>query len=97
MSDFDLYLSLERLMIAFDKAGDSMGDRVRDLMDPIWYRLSPEALALLDSRGRVEPSELFPIKLPAPAPAALPTPTVSGRTFDSDSGWKAPVDWRRAA
>ena len=86
MSGFDLYLRLERMMIEFDEAGDPLADRVRDLMDPIWFRLSPEEVALLDSRGLVEPSRLFPVRLPAPPPAALPTQTISGRTFTSGSG-----------
>jgi hypothetical protein len=74
-------------------------DRIRDLMDPIWYRLPPEEIALLDARGEVDPALLVPVRLPVPpAPASAPA-TVSGETFDKPGaiGWTAPVDWRKEA
>jgi hypothetical protein len=97
--DLDAYLRLERLMLAFDETGDPLADRIRDLMDPIWYRLSPEEVALLDARGVVDPAMLVPVRLPAPPPTALSTPTVSGEAFDKPGavGWHAPADWRREA
>ena len=98
MRNLDLYLSLERLMLDLERAGDSMADQVRDLMDPVWYRLTQEEIALLDSRGEIDPAELFPVRLPLPPPPELPIPTIVDRQFeDADTGWQAPDDWRRRA
>ena len=44
------YLALERAMVDLDDAGDPVGDRLRDRMDPIWLELSEEDRAALDSR-----------------------------------------------
>ena len=95
LRDLDLYLTLERLMIHLDQAADPLADRVRDLMDPIWYRLSAEEIALLDSRGTIDPRGLFPVRLPFPAGARLSPTTVSGKRFTGD-GWLAPNDWKKA-
>jgi hypothetical protein len=45
------YLALERVMLGLDDAGDSMADRVRDAMDPLWYGMTDEERAQLNSRG----------------------------------------------
>jgi len=62
----DLYLKLERIMMDLDDRGDPLGDRVRDLMDPIWYSLNEEDLGFLDSRGVIEVRALYPVTLPVP-------------------------------
>ena len=96
LRDIDLYLTLERMMIHLDQAGDPLADRVRDLMDPLWYRLSAEDVALLDSRGKIDPAGLFPVRLPFPAGGRLPPTTVSGKQFTGHDGWRAPADWKKA-
>ena len=76
----DAYLDLERLMLELDERGDPGADRVRDLMDPLWYQLGDEDHAHLDTRGLVSLASLHPIRLPAgtglhycsaPAPGAI--------------------------
>jgi hypothetical protein len=92
------YLALERLMVRFDEAGDPLADRIRDLLDPIWYRLAPEDIAALDARGRVDPARLVPVRLSVPGPTLLPPPTVAGMKFDGPrSHWESPSDWRKPA
>jgi len=97
MRDLELYLALERLMIHLDQEGNSMAESVRDLMDPVWHRLSAEEVALLDSRGKIDPAGLFPVRLPFPAGARLPPTTVSGQRFTENHGWRAPDDWKKSA
>ena len=97
MGELDLYLRLERLMVDLDRASDPMSDRVRDLMDSVWYRLSAEDLTLLDSRGHVNPAGLFPVRLPLPTKVSLPVATIVGQRFEAPVGWRAPDDWKRAA
>lgn len=96
MTDLDLYLALERLMIGLDEDGNPAADDIRDLIDPIWFRLPPEDIARLDARGHVDPRSLFPVQLPVPPPPELPPPTVAGEEF-RDAGWDAPPDWRKQA
>ena len=96
MRDLDLYIGLERLMLDLDQARDPMADGVRDLMDSVWYRLSAEELALLDSRGQINPAGLFPVRLPLPARVSLPPATIVGQTFETLVGWQARADWKRA-
>lgn len=50
----NLYLRLERLMIDLDDQGNPSADKVRDLMDPIWYSMSKEEHEFLDSRGEID-------------------------------------------
>jgi hypothetical protein len=97
--DLDNYLRLERLMLAFDETGDPAADRIRDLMDPLWYRMSSAEIALLDARGLVDPATLVPVRLPTPPAPVLGAATLSGKTFDKSGaiGWISPADWRREA
>ncbi len=44
------YLALERAMVDLDDAGDPLGDALRDQMDPIWLKLSPDERTALESR-----------------------------------------------
>jgi hypothetical protein len=62
----DLYLKLERIMMELDDQEDPIADRVRDLMDPIWYELSEEDHNFLDRRGEMEVRVLYPITLKVP-------------------------------
>jgi hypothetical protein len=73
-----------------------MAEQVRDLMDPVWYRMSPEERARLDARGQIDPGGLFPVQLPVPVRPQLPRPTVAGQQFARD-GWRAPDDWKKRA
>jgi hypothetical protein len=96
MRILDVYLTLERLMIELDEDGNPIADQVRDLMDPLWRRLSAEEVARLDARGQIDPAALFPVQLPVPPPPELPAPTVVDQKFE-ETGWDAPDDWKRAA
>ena len=61
-----LYLRLERLMMDLDDRGNPLADRIRDLMDPLWYSLSDDDHKFLDSRGAVEVRVLYPVTLVVP-------------------------------
>jgi hypothetical protein len=50
----EAYLTLERLMLDLDARDDPLADRMRDLMDPIWFALSAEEREYLDRRESVE-------------------------------------------
>lgn len=47
----DLYLTLERAMLAVDGTDGAMADRIRDLMDPVWRGLNDQERTVLDARG----------------------------------------------
>jgi hypothetical protein len=96
MTDLDLYLTLERLMIELDEDGNPAADDIRDLVDPIWFRLPPEDIARLDARGHVDPRSLFPVQLPVPPRPEHQPPTVENQTFEQ-AGWQAPADWQGKA
>ena len=49
-----LYLQLERQMLTLDAVGDASADDVRDVMDPLWYRLSDQDRSQLDDRRKDE-------------------------------------------
>src|SRR5262245_56791190 len=74
----DQYLALERLMLDADDAGaEELGDALRDLMDPIWYRMSEGEHAHLNQRGFVSLIALYPITVPISAAVVIePTPPV---------------------
>jgi hypothetical protein len=44
------YLDLERFMLELDERQDPYADRIRDLMDPLWYELTDEDRRILDAR-----------------------------------------------
>jgi hypothetical protein len=79
----DLYLRLERIMMELDDQGDPIADRMRDLMDPIWYGLSEEDRHFLDERGEMEIRSLYPVTLMVPdlfrMPVVETTPVVEIR------------------
>lgn len=96
MRTLDVYLALERLMLELDEDANPIADQIRDLMDPLWRQLSDDEVARLDSRGQIEPAELFPVQLPVPPPPDLPAPTIVDQKFE-EAGWEAPADWNRRA
>ena len=96
MTDLDLYLALERLMIELDQDENPAADDIRDLIDPIWFRLPPEDIARLDARGLVDPRALFPVQLPLPPRPEHRVPTVENQTFER-TGWQAPFHWQGKA
>src|SRR5438552_2610738 len=61
--DLLLYLRLERLMMDLDDRSSPIAERIRDLMDPVWYSLAEEDRKYLDSRGAVEVRTLYPVTL----------------------------------
>ena len=92
----DAYLSLERVLLEFEERGDPSADLVRDLMDPLWYRLSDEDHAQLDDRGPVSLASLHPIRLltgagllyrPPPAPGAIRGMRSDGQPIEILPGW----------
>jgi len=46
----EVYLALERQMMALDDQGDPLADQIRDRLDPIWLRLTPDEHSYLDRR-----------------------------------------------
>jgi hypothetical protein len=48
-------LVLERAMLELDEFDEESADRLRDMMDPIWYRLSAQDRDYLNSRD-MEPA-----------------------------------------
>ena len=59
----DTYLTLERVMIELDERDDPLADDLRDIMDPLWYSLSPQERAHLNSRTVGEIRRFNPITL----------------------------------
>jgi hypothetical protein len=53
----EAYMTLERVMLRLDEAGDELADQVRDVMDPIWYAMTGDERALLNARGFVTSAE----------------------------------------
>jgi hypothetical protein len=51
----------------------------------------------LNARGNIDPSVLFPVRLPFPVGKRLPPTTVSGERFTDATGWRAPDDWKKSA
>jgi hypothetical protein len=62
----DLYLKLERIMMELDDQDDPIADRMRDLMDPVWYGLPEEDRNFLDGRGEMDVRVLYPVTLKVP-------------------------------
>lgn len=50
-------------MLELDELGDSLADRLRDAMDPLWFELSNEEHRLLDARATVT-AATAPLRLP---------------------------------
>lgn len=50
-------------MIDLDDQGDPFAEKLRDLMDPLWFSLSEEEHKFLDSRGEVDVRVLYPVTL----------------------------------
>lgn len=73
----DAYLALEREMLVLDDAADPIADRLRDLMDPLWYGLTNEEHALLDARRITALADLHPIRLPESRDLVRPPGTPS--------------------
>ena len=46
----EVYLVLERRMMALDEQGDPLADQIRDRLDPIWLALTSDEHAYLDRR-----------------------------------------------
>jgi hypothetical protein len=97
-SRLDLYLTLERVMLDLDEADDPLADRVRDLMDPVWYSLSPSERAILDARHPEHLRLLNPIRL-APSGILVAPVTLAENTSDVDpcAGLRVVTGWEQAA
>ena len=61
-----LYVRLEHLMMDLDDRGDPLADKVRGLLDPLWYSLSGEERQSLDGRGAIEVRVMYPVTLVVP-------------------------------
>ena len=64
--DLVLYLRLERLMMDLDDEANPLAERIRDLMDPLWYSLHEDDRKYLDGRGAVVIRSLYPVTLVVP-------------------------------
>jgi hypothetical protein len=57
----DRYLALERVMMEADERGDEpFADSIRDVMDSIWYQLSDQEHGVLNNRGFLSITALYP-------------------------------------
>lgn len=69
------YLLLEEAMVRLDDASDPLADKVRDMMDPVWYGLSAAERAWLDDRPplgeAVDDSVIDVLELETSQPATL--------------------------
>lgn len=77
----EAYTLLERALLLLDEIDEKAADRIRDAMDPVWYSLTDDELALLRARAPVAPAPYIatrpsraaaPVDLPHP-PDELPT------------------------
>jgi len=50
MTRLEVYLALEKVMMALGDADDSLADEVRDVMDGIWHGLSVDDRKVLDNQ-----------------------------------------------
>lgn len=84
------YLNLESVMLTLDALDESLADRVRDAMDPLWHQLSVQDRDWLNTRDLRWDVTHGSISLPLSAsvlraappiePAALPaTPIIDWR------------------
>lgn len=48
------FTHLEQAAIILDDIDDKLADRLRDLMDPLWYTLSPDEIGWLNARDKDE-------------------------------------------
>ncbi len=62
-NNLHLYLRLERLMMEFDDQSDPFADKLRDLMDPLWFSLSEKEREFLNGRENVDVRVLYPVTL----------------------------------
>jgi hypothetical protein len=93
------YLTLERVMLELDQSGDPLADRIRDLMDPVWYDLSDEEHSALDRRADTALESLHPIRLPAGEDLFV-EPSATGRRTVVAQGQRAGLcisGWEMAA
>ncbi len=51
----EVYLHLERAMLAIDRLDETTSDRLRELMDSVWNELTDEDLAWLNQRASAKP------------------------------------------
>ncbi len=92
------YLALERVMLLLDESGDEVADAIRDQMDVLWYALTVEDHAFLDTRTIcVEDSKPLRIPLPQPPTWASSTPPTTTLIRNRDVGLLVPVPSEYAA
>lgn len=86
-----VYLELERLMLLLEAQGDSLADRVRDTMDPFWYRLSADDRRLLDLRLIGAVHSLEGIRIPVREAIRAPTKPHEAARIPRNSigGWRS--------
>jgi hypothetical protein len=87
------YLELERLMLILEEAGDEDADKIRDLLDPIWYSLSDHERKSLDDRTIGRMYSIEGISLPVGEELFAFRPTVEGKRLPEGSI----TDWNDAA
>ncbi len=95
----DTYLTLERLMLQLDETRDPLAERIRDLMDPVWYELSATDRTALDRRV-IEVHALNPVRLSA-SPSLYLQPLLLAPEYEPvethDGVGRVLKDWQVAA
>lgn len=87
------YLELERRMLRLEAVGDEDADKIRDLLDPIWYSLTEFERKMLDERtiGRIYSAE--GIRVPAGDELFASRPFVESKRLPKGTI----TDWNDAA
>jgi len=94
----DRYAALERMMMEADERGDEpFADSLRDLMDSIWYRLNDEEHHMLNARGRVSLTVLYPVTFPISDDIAFPERPRQIMHYQQRSEPWVSDDWRLEA
>jgi hypothetical protein len=71
--DLFVYVRLERLMMELDDQANPLAEKIRDLMDPLWYSLLTDDREYLNSRGLLSVRTLYPVTLVVPELLNEPT------------------------
>ncbi len=87
------YLNLESVMLSLDELNEDLADRVRDAMDPLWHRLTPEDREWLNTRELRWDATYGSISLPMSASVVCPPPVVEPAAVPA----QPIVDWRMVA
>lgn len=87
MSNLSIYLILEGAMLRLDAldGANTEADAVRDLMDPVWYRLDEHERGVLDARNmQGEPTQFCSTCRPLDVQKVVAVPVKLKPVLDAD-------------